>query len=689
MTSTLTHSIVPLSPLLNPKVKHRLHSRVLVRRVHDDQSSESYATSSVSSFNKKDAYDVGGKKSGQDDPEKLKVFWDDGFGTQTIDDAIEIAMELSKSDGGPPRWFCPIACGKPIKDSPVLLYLPGIDGIGVGLVIHEKTLGKVFSVQCLHIPVWDRTSLEGLIQLVEETVKIEHTLSPNKPIYLLGESFGGVLALAVAARNPTIDLILILANPATSFERSPLRSFPYIVNDWPEEHYGMLFYIMSPIVGDYMKISMVKSYGRNHLESIWQLLASFYKDLPLLSAMHRILPKDTLAWRLKLVESAAAYANSRLHVVTCQVLVLASGKDNILPSKDEARRLYRRLKHCDVRVFEENGHTVLLESGVNVLSAIKTTYMYRRFSKHDILKDFLPASMTEFKSSLVDAWWYRLYIDAVMYSTMEDGKIVRGLGGIPDEGPVLIVGNHMLMAFDVFPIVSEFLREKKLSLHGLTHPEFFHVNLEHEYHMVPLSDLLKLGGAIPVSGKNLFKLLANKSHVLLYPGGAREALHPGKLFWPDKQEFVRMAVRFGATIIPYGGVGEDDILDLIVDYNDMKRNPILNHMVNIANQGKTNVREGMRGEVAKQQLHIPLFLPKLPGRLYFKFGRPIRTKGKENMIDDDDYLQRLYMQIKSDVEKSIAYLLKKRDNDPYRGAFQRFVWRMKHGSLDQIASFEP
>lgn len=42
---------------------------------------------------------------------------------------------------------------------------------------------------------------------------IEHTLSPNKPIYLFGESFGGALALAVAARNPTIDLVLILANP--------------------------------------------------------------------------------------------------------------------------------------------------------------------------------------------------------------------------------------------------------------------------------------------------------------------------------------------------------------------------------------------------------------------------------------------------------------------------------------------
>ncbi|KAJ0716672.1 putative diacylglycerol acyltransferase, alpha/Beta hydrolase [Helianthus annuus] len=493
MTLTLTHSGIPLSFLCNLNEKHRLRSRVLVRSVDNNKSRESVVISGVSSVNKKDAYvaecDVGGKKSKQDVPEELEVLWDDGFGTQTTDDGIEIAMNLIKSDGGPPRWFCPMACGKPIKNSPVLLYLPGIDGTGAGLVIHEKTLGKVYNVQCLHIPVWDRTSLEGLIHIVEEIVMIERTLSPNKPIYLLGESFGGALALCVAARNPTVDLILILANPATAYERSPLNFLPSLLEDLPEEYYGIFPYAMSPLVCDYIKMAMIKSYGRNHVESLWQMFAGFCKDLPLIS-----------------------------------------------------------------------------ESGVNVLTAIKTTYMYRRSSKHDILKDFLPISITEFKNLPVETWWYHLYIDAVIFSTMENGKIVRGLEGIPDEGPVLIVGNHMLMAFDVFPIVSEFMREKKITLHGLTHPEFFNIDVEREYYIIPLADVLRVGGSIPVSGRNFFKLLAKKSHVLLYPGGLREGLHrkgeAGKLFWPDKQEFVRMAVKFGATIIPFGGVGEDDILEV-------------------------------------------------------------------------------------------------------------------------------
>lgn len=54
---------------------------------------------------------------------------------------------------------------------------------------------------------------EDLVKFVEKSVRFEHAASPNKPIYLVGDSFGGCLALAVAARNPTIDLVLILANP--------------------------------------------------------------------------------------------------------------------------------------------------------------------------------------------------------------------------------------------------------------------------------------------------------------------------------------------------------------------------------------------------------------------------------------------------------------------------------------------
>jgi len=50
--------------------------------------------------------------------------------------------------------------------------------------------------------------------------------------------------------------------------------------------------------------------------------------------------------------------------------------------------------------------------------------------------------------------------------------------------------------------------------------------------------------------------------VFLFPGGAREALKRKDerytLIWPEKSEFVRMAARLGATIVPFAAVGAED-----------------------------------------------------------------------------------------------------------------------------------
>lgn len=127
---------------------------------------------------------------------------------------------------------------------------------------------------------------------------------------------------------------------------------------------------------------------------------------------------------------------------------------------------------------------------------------------------------------------------AVLFSTMEDGSMVRGLAGIPDEGPVLLVGNHMLMGLDVFSLCSEYLREKKHLLFGLTHPEMLADDLEDEKWLLPIIELLKLGGGIPVSGRNFFRLLEKKSHILLYPGGIQEALHRKVFLWASSKYLI-------------------------------------------------------------------------------------------------------------------------------------------------------
>ncbi|GAB4835923.1 mRNA-binding ribosome synthesis protein [Ancistrocladus abbreviatus] len=90
---------------------------------------------------------------------------------------------------------------------------------------------------------------EGLVEFVEQTVRNEHASSPNKPIYLVGDSFGGCLALTVAAHNPSIDLVLILASTATSLESSQLRPFFPLLEDFPDELHTTIPYLLSFIMG--------------------------------------------------------------------------------------------------------------------------------------------------------------------------------------------------------------------------------------------------------------------------------------------------------------------------------------------------------------------------------------------------------------------------------------------------------
>lgn len=106
---------------------------------------------------------------------------------------------------------------------------------------------------------------------------------------------------------------------------------------------------------------------------------------------------------------------------------------------------------------------------------------------------------------------------------MEDGRIVKGLAGVPDEGPVLLVGYHMLMGLELGPMSEAFIKEKNILFRGMAHPILYaETDSTKEFGYM---DWIKVFGAYPVTATNLFKLLSSKSHVLLYPGGAREALH--------------------------------------------------------------------------------------------------------------------------------------------------------------------
>lgn len=90
-----------------------------------------------------------------------------------------------------------------------------------------------------------------------------------------------------------------------------------------------------------------------------------------------------------------------------------------------------------------------------------------------------------------------------------------------------------------------------------------------------------------------------------------------------------------------------------------------------------------------RDLYIPGLLPKIPGRYYYLFGKPIETQGKEEILKDRDDANELYLQIKSEVEHCLAYLLRKREEDPYRNVVDRTVYKAIYGPSHEVPGFDP
>lgn len=76
------------------------------------------------------------------------------------------------------------------------------------------------------------------------------------------------------------------------------------------------------------------------------------------------------------------------------------------------------------------------------------------------------------------------------------------------------------------------------------------------------------------AGKNLYRLLESGQSALLFPGGVREAYRRKgeeySLFWPSKPEFIRMAARHDALIVPFAGVGLDDSFKILLDGEEIR-----------------------------------------------------------------------------------------------------------------------
>jgi 1-acyl-sn-glycerol-3-phosphate acyltransferase len=131
---------------------------------------------------------------------------------------------------------------------------------------------------------------------------------------------------------------------------------------------------------------------------------------------------------------------------------------------------------------------------------------------------------------------------------------VRGLGNIPDKGPVLLVGNHsggnMTPDTLVFTLAFSTYFGVERVFHQLAH------NLVVS---MPFLSPLRKFGTVAASHDNARTALRKGAAVLVYPGGDYDVFRPswqgGKIDFGGRKGFIRLAIDEGVPIVPVVAIG--------------------------------------------------------------------------------------------------------------------------------------
>jgi 1-acyl-sn-glycerol-3-phosphate acyltransferase len=131
---------------------------------------------------------------------------------------------------------------------------------------------------------------------------------------------------------------------------------------------------------------------------------------------------------------------------------------------------------------------------------------------------------------------------------------VRGLGNIPDEGPVLLVGNHS--GGNLTPDTGIFTLAFS-TFFGVERPFY---QLAHNLVLaMPALGWLRKFGTVAASSENARKALDSGAALLVYPGGDYEVHRPtwerNKVDFAGRKGFIELALDRDVPIVPVVSIG--------------------------------------------------------------------------------------------------------------------------------------
>lgn len=234
-----------------------------------------------------------------------------------------------------------------------------------------------------------------------------------------------------------------------------------------------------------------------------------------------------------------------------------------------------------------------------------------------------------------------------------------GLENLSQDAPGLYVSNHTLLGLTDGPLyMAKLLYKKDIYLRPLVDKMQRHIPIWRK--------LMTDFGGIIATKANCRKLMEQKQHILVFPGGTNEAFKKEgeayQLIWKKRYGFVQLAVENGYPIIPISGLGGDELYDIIWDKED-----IMNSFI-----GRFLKSTGIAKKYLKDGENIPplvaglggSILPK-PKKIYYHFGKPISTK-EYNGVVNDDILEKIRLEVELAIYKGILEMVEYRKSHGFK-----------------------
>lgn len=224
---------------------------------------------------------------------------------------------------------------------------------------------------------------------------------------------------------------------------------------------------------------------------------------------------------------------------------------------------------------------------------------------------------------------------------------VEGLENIPREQGALIVTNHGHFGIDLPVLLRLILEGTGRIVRSLGDRVVFALPV--------FRDLAHSMGAIEGEPEATVQLLQDDQLVLVYPGGAKEALSGPedayRLQWESSHGFIRTALRAQKPIIPIAGLGNEELYVQVVSQDRVRQS------------GVGRFISQLLGDKYVMPIYMGLGALPFPTDLHYIIGEPIDLPHGPEAAEDPNIVAELHRRVTETTQRLIYEGLDQRERD--------------------------